>query len=173
MKGFKLIFLVMFASLAVAFLWDNIPIIKDSVHFVLNPTAGKLLDLNVVFGLLIITAFLALVTTLFQKYTTDQATLKALKEEQKKLQEDIKTYKEHPDKLMHSQKRQLEIAGEMIPLTMRPLIFTSIPFILFIRWFSDYFIGNPVKVLGMNWIWAYLIFSIIFSSIFRKILKVH
>jgi uncharacterized membrane protein (DUF106 family) len=59
---------------------------------------------------------------------------------------------------------------------MRPLLYTAIPFVLFFRWFADYF-SNPFfaafRFFGfLSWFWFYLIGSIIFSSIFRKVLKV-
>jgi len=75
---------------------------------------------------------------------------------------------------MEIQKESMKFMLPMMKLSMRALVFTGIPLILFFRWFNDFFItaGNP-KFLGiMNWLLFYIIFSIIFSSIFRKILKV-
>ncbi|MEK6893352.1 MAG: EMC3/TMCO1 family protein [Nanoarchaeota archaeon] len=169
----KILILVMLLTTGVAILWNNLPIIKNTVHAALDPTIGIFLDWNVAIGMLVVTAIIVLITTLLQKYTTDQQTLKELKEEQKLLSEEMKKFKEHPEKIMELQKKQFELMGKTMPLTMRPLIYTAIPFVLFFRWFSDYFIANPVKVLGMNWFWAYFLASIIFSTIFRKVLKVH
>jgi uncharacterized membrane protein (DUF106 family) len=172
MKGMKILILVMLLTTGVAIMWNNIPLIKSTVHAILDPTIGIFFNRNVSVGLLIITAIIVLITTLLQKYTTDQQTLKELKEEQKLLSEEMKKFKEHPEKLMELQKKQFELMGKTMPLTMRPLMYTAIPFVLFFRWFNDYFIANPEKVFGMNWFWAYFIASIIFSTIFRKILKV-
>src|SRR3989344_5070450 len=174
MKGMTIMFLVMIASLAVAGLWQHIPILRDSVHAVLNPSAGVLLDWNVSIGLFLITALITLITTILQKYMTDQDALKTIKEEQKIVQQEMKLAKSSPEKSMELSKKSLELTMTAMPMTMRPLIYTVIPFVLFLRWFQDYFTLTPVKILGfMSWFWAYLVFSIIFSTIFRKVLKVH
>jgi uncharacterized membrane protein (DUF106 family) len=174
MKGMTLMLIVMAASFLIAAAW-NYPLIKDSVHFILDPTAGSLLNLNPVFGMLVIVFIIVLVTTIIQKYGTNQEELKKLKQEQKILQEEMKKYKNNPDKLMEFQKKQLEFIPRTFDLTTKSLVYTFVPLILFFRWFNDYFTLNLVgyKFFGfLSWFWAYLIFSIIFSSILRKVLKV-
>jgi uncharacterized membrane protein (DUF106 family) len=172
--SFAPIIIVMIASLVIAFLWDKLGFIKTGVHAILNPTAGILLNWNVTLGMIIIVAFLSFFITIIQKYATDQKTLKEMKEEQKKLNEEAKKFRDNPEKMMEMQKESMKFAMPMMKLSMRALVFTGIPFILFFRWFNDFFtlIGNP-KFFGiMNWLFFYIIFSIIFSSIFRKLLKV-
>lgn len=173
MKGMGILVIVMLVSLAIAGLWDNIPAIKNAVHTVLDPTAGALLTWHVTLGMVIISAIIVLLTTLLQKYTTDQKTLKEIKDEQKKMREEMKLYKEHPEKMMELNKRSMELVGKAMPLSMRPLLYTAIPIVLFFRWFGDYFTAQPTKILGMSWLIAYIIFSIIFSTIFRKAFNVH
>ncbi len=174
MKGMGIIFLVMIASLAAAALWDKVPIIGESVHAAFDPTLGKMLDWNVTLGLIIITAVLNLITTLLHKKVTDQDMLKTIKEEQKLVNEEMKLYKDNPNKTMELSKKSMELAFKTFPITMRPVVYTAIPFILLIRWFTDYFKENPVKILGfMSGFWAYIIFFVVFSIIWRKILKVH
>ena len=174
MKGMGIIFLVMIASLAAAALWDKVPIIGESVHMAFDPSLGKMLDWNVTLGLIIITAVLNLITTLLHKKVTDQDMLKTIKEEQKLVNEEMKLYKDNPGKTMELSKKSMELAFKTFPITMRPVVYTAIPFILLIRWFTDYFKENPVKILGfMSGFWAYIIFFVVFSIIWRKILKVH
>ncbi|MFH1500682.1 MAG: EMC3/TMCO1 family protein [archaeon] len=172
--SFKLIFIIMIVSLAIASLWNNFSIIKETAHLALDPSVGILLEWDLTIGMLIIIFIIALVIVLFQKYTTDQETLRELKKEQKLLQEEMKKYKSHPEKLLEIQKKQLEIIPKTMQLTMRPLIFTSIPLILFFRWFHDFFnaAGNPKFFGFLHWLWFYIIASIIFNSLLRKILKV-
>lgn len=175
MGGMGIMFLVMLLSIGVAALWQNIPFIKDIVHSILDPSAGILLNWNATVGMILITAIITLITTLLQKTLTDQATLKSIKEEQKIVQQEMKLARSNPEKSMELSKKSLELTMQAMPMTMKPLVYTVIPFVLFLRWFNDYFVaaGNP-KLLGfMTWFWAYLIFSIIFSSIFRKLMKVH
>ncbi len=173
-KGIKTLFLVMIISLAIAGLWNTLPIIKESVHVVLDPTAGALLDYNVNLGMVIIAGLISLGITLVQKYTTDQETLKDIRKEQKILQKEMKKYKENPEKILELQKKQFEFIPKTMDITMRPLMYTAIPIILFFRWFNDYFSLTEVKIFGfLSWFLAYLIFAIIFSMIFKKIMNVY
>lgn len=174
--SFTPVIIAMVISLVLAGLWNSVPVIGETVHAILNPSAGKLLDWNITYGMLILVAIIAFITTLVQKYGTDQATMRELKKEQKELQEDMKKFKEHPEKLLELQKKQLEFMPRMMKLSMRPLVYTAIPFVLFFRWFNDYFSSEALegfKFFGIfSWFWFYLIFAIVFGSIFRKILKV-
>ena len=174
MNGIKVLFLVMLVSLGIAFFWNSLPIVSDTVHLILNPTAGALLGFNINWGMVIISGVISLFITIIQKYTVDNDTLRELKKEQKILQEEMKKFKDHPEKLLELQKKQFEFLPKTMNLTMRPLAYTAIPIILFFRWFNDYFaaIDPPVKIFGFfSWFWAYLVFSIVFSIIFRKMFK--
>ncbi len=164
----------MLVSMLIAIFWDSAPFIKDSIHSVLNPTAGALLDWNLTGGMIIIIAFISLIMTLTQKYLTDQETLREMKKEQKALQSEMKKYKEHPEKLMEFQKKQIELVPKMMKVSMRSVVYTAIPLILFFRWFNDYFSAIPeFRFFGfLSWFWFYLLGSMIFSSILRKIMKV-
>jgi uncharacterized membrane protein (DUF106 family) len=173
-KSLTIMFVVLIVSALFGLMWDQIPIIKESVHAILDPTFGALLVWNVTVGMLLISALLALITTLMQKYFTDQDTLRKLKAEQKLLQQEMRKFEKDPQKLLQLQKKQLEFIPKTMDLTMRPLIFTAVPIILLFRWFNDFFLTYSAdKIFGfMTWIWAYLLFSIIFSAIFRKVLNV-
>ena len=172
MKSMKIMLIVMVLSFVIAGMWDK-PIIKNSVHFVLDPTAGKLLNVNYYFGMILIVLILTLITTLAQKYGTNQEELRKIKQEQKILQEEMKKYKEHPAKLLELQKKQFEFIPKTMDLTMKPLVYTIVPLILFFRWFQDYFSIINFKFFGLlSWFWFYLIASIVFSSILRKVFKV-
>ncbi|MFH1325739.1 MAG: EMC3/TMCO1 family protein [archaeon] len=168
--------LLIFLSLpmAIALLWDIVPQIKNSAHFILNPTAGFLLEWDLTYGMIVIVFVLSLFTILIQKYATDQQTLKEIKKEQKILQEEMKKFREHPEKLAELQKKQFQFIPKTMMISMRAIAFTGVPIILFFRWFSDFFteLGNPVFLGFMSWFWFYFIGFLIFSSIFRKILDV-
>ena len=98
-KGsFKPIFIVLLASMLIALFWNSVPLIKNSVHTVLDPSAGALLNWNLTWGMFIIVFILTAITTVIQKYATDQESLKELKKEQKLLQEEMKKYKDDPAK---------------------------------------------------------------------------
>ncbi len=173
--SYKPLIFVMILSLFIAAFWDSFPVLKNSVHFLLDPTAGVLLNLNPTIGLSIIVFIISLFTVIIQKYATDQETLKELRKEQKIIQEEMKKYKDHPEKLMELQKKQFEFLPRTMKLTMRPIIYTGIPFILFFRWFNDFFTTmQDVKFFGItgSWFITYLVLSILFTSILKKVLKV-
>lgn len=172
--SFRSIFFVMLLSMMIAVFWERLDFVRDIVNSVLNPSAGWLLRLNLTIGMLVIVFILSTLMSVVQKYATDQKTLKELKKEQKEMQKEMKTLKEHPEKLMELQKKQLEFLPKMMKLSMRGIVYTSIPLILFFRWFMDYFnsIGDP-KFLGfLSWFWFYLITSMIFSNILRKTMDI-
>jgi uncharacterized membrane protein (DUF106 family) len=174
-KGsFLPIIIVMIASMFIAFYWDKISFIKDSVHFALDPSVGALLKWNLVIGMLIIVFLITLLTTVIQKYATDQKALKELKEEQKLLQMEMKKYEKNPEKIAELSKKQFEFIPKTFKLTSRAVLFTGIPFILFFRWFSDIFtaMGEPKFFGFLSWFWFYFIFTMVFSGFLRKWMKV-
>jgi uncharacterized membrane protein (DUF106 family) len=171
--SFTTLIIFMLASLFLAGLWDKIPAIKNSIHYVLDPTAGALLSWNLNFGMLIVVLIITALTTVVQKYATDQKTLKELRKEQKEIQNQMKEFKNQPEKMMELQKKQFAMMPKQMKLSMRAIIYTGIPFILFFRWFNDFFIaylaaGGSKFWLGLGWFWFYLISTLIFSSILRK-----
>lgn len=171
-KGIRTLLIVSVIGLLVAFFWNALPIVKSTVHIILDPTLGNVLDWQASWGLLLISAGISLITSLLQKYTTDQETLKAIRAEQKLLSEQMKSFKEHPEKMMELQRKQMELIPKTMDITMRPALYTAIPFILLIRWFGDYFASNTVEIFGvLSWLWAYILFAIVFSMIFRKVFK--
>lgn len=173
--SFKGIFIVLIASMFIAYFWNRVPIISGSVGKILDPSAGLLLNWNLTYGMIIIVFIITVFMTIVQKYATDQEALKEIKKEQKIIQEQMKEYKDHPEKIAELTKKQFEFFPVMMKHSMRPIIYTGIPIILFFRWFIDFFtiIGDPRFFRFFNWFWFYLILSIIFSSILRKVMKVH
>ncbi len=170
---FPIIF-VMAVSLIIFSLWDKITFIKDSVHAALDPSVGALLNWNLTFGMLFVVLIISIITTLIQKYATDQKALRELRKEQKILQEEMQKYKEHPEKIKELSQKQMQFIPRTFKLTSRAVMFTGIPFILFFRWFRDFFeiLGEPKFFGFLSWFWFYLIFIMIFSTILRKVFKV-
>jgi uncharacterized membrane protein (DUF106 family) len=168
--SFAPLILFMLFTLIIAGLWDKIPAIKNSIHYVLDPSAGALLNWNLNIGMLIVVLIITIITTVVQKYATDQKTLKELRTEQKEIQKQMKEFKNHPEKLMELQKKQFAMMPKQMKLSMRAIIYTGIPFVLFFRWFNDFFVamGGAKFWLGLSWFWFYLIFALVFSSILRK-----
>lgn len=174
-KVFAIMFGIMVLSLLVVFSWNSVPGVKSSVNALLDPTAGALISWNLTWGMMAVIFIIALITTIIQKYTTDQVAIKELKDEQKAIQKEIRNFKDDPQKMMEMQQETIPLTFKILQLSMKATIFTIIPFILFFRWFMDFFaeIGDPLFFGFFSWFWFYLIFVMIFSSILRKIMKVH
>lgn len=173
MKGITMMIIVMVASFFIAGLYTSVPVVRTVIKAILDPSAGNLLDWNKLVGMIVIIFIITLITTLIQKYATDQVALKKLKEEQKILQGEMKKFRDNPQKMLEFQKKQLEFLPKTFDLTSRSLIYTVVPIVLFFRWFYEYFASSSYKFFGfMNWFWFYLILSIIISSILRKVMKV-
>ena len=87
----------------------------------------------------------------------------------------MKTLKDQPDKMLELQKKQMASIPKSFSLSMKSVAYTMIPLLLFFRWFQDFFSlrENPVLFLGIKWIGTYIIFSVVFSIIMKKVLKVH
>lgn len=177
-EGMNRFFMIMFGmmsiSLILVFMWNSVPIVKNSVGAVLDPTAGALINWNLTLGSLIVFFFIAFITTLVQKYATDQKTLRELRKEQKELQKEMNEYKDNPKKMMEIQKSIWPTTMKIMQVSMKGSLFTIIPFLLFFRWFMDLFVelGNPKFFGFFNWFWFYLLSILVFSSILRKTLKV-
>jgi len=120
----------------------------------------------------LITLIINLGIAVVNHLTMDKETMREIKKEQELLKVEMKKFKDNPEKLMELQKKQFAFLPKTLEVTMRPAIYTFVPLILLIRWFSDFFTQYPAEIFGfLSWFWAYLIFSIIFSSILRKLFK--
>lgn len=125
-------------------------------------------------GLVIVSFILNLTTTLVYKYFTDQEALKNIREENKKLQDEMKNHKDNPGKLADLQKEALK-KGFLEPMKhqMKPLLITFFPFVLIFGWLRTIYSQTGDIFLGMGWFGTYLLFSVLFSTILRKVLKVY
>jgi uncharacterized membrane protein (DUF106 family) len=177
--SFRMVMIFMVLTMLIAFNWDKWIWMKNGIHSVLDPTVGALLNWELTLGMLITVLIISFLTTLVQKYTTDQDELRKIKKEQKEIQKQMKEFKKHPEKMMHLQKKQMSLMPKQMKLSMRTIVYTGIPFVLLFRWFSDYFLilsevtGEPARFFGvLGWFMFYLIGTLVFSSILKKYMKV-
>lgn len=141
-----------------------------------NATLGHVLGLPDPFGLMLVSFILTLLMTLAYKFFTDQKVMKTLKEEMKEMQKGLKDTTQTVEKKMSLQKDMMAKNLEYMKHSMKPMLITFLPIIVIFGWLRNYYtltLGNPKIFFGLTWLWAYLIFSIIFSILIRKILKVN
>jgi len=129
--------------------------------------------------ILLISAIITFLTSLYTKYTTPQEEMKKLKEDMKKLQKIAKEHMKNKemDKVKKVQDEIMKINGEIMKknFNMKNLIVTSIPLLLLFAWIkSEYepfgeFLNIGITKLG--WLGTYIWSSIIFGLIWRKVLK--
>jgi len=112
-------------------------------------------------------AMITFVMTIIYKFTTDQERLGQIKREQKKYQEEAKNHKSNPQKMMEINKKVLQLSGEMMKHSLKPMAITMLPMFVLIIWLRN--IYSPIL---SSWIWYYIIVGIITNGIFRKLLKV-
>jgi uncharacterized membrane protein (DUF106 family) len=109
-----------------------------------------------------------LISTLAQKWLTNQEHLKSLKARQKEIQAEIRKNKKDPKLMQELNLEMMKLTGVMFKSSFKPMFATIIPFLLLFAWLRSVY----VPVLGNSWIWYYLGYSIILSIILRKVLKV-
>jgi len=157
----------------IAMLWNSTPAISGFFHGILDPVLVPFFNWNVLYAMTFLVLAISIVMTLVQKYGTDQDEMRAIKKRQKELQVEMKKYKDHPEKLMELNKEQFEFMGKMMKSSMGTIVYTAVPIVLLFRWLNDYFSAvEGVRLLGLSWFWFYLIATMIFSTVFRKVLKV-
>jgi len=138
--------------------------------------------------LLFITLFslaLTLLTTLIYKVLTNQTRLKELREKQKQLRAEALKLKENPQKIMELQKEMLAISVEQMKAGLKPMLATFLPFLLALWFLKNIYtaaeVGNiiywhanlPLIGDGGGWFFCYIILSLVFSLLLRKLLKIY
>ena len=134
-------------------------------------------------SIFLISVILSLLVTLAYKYMTDQTLMKELKQQLKKSQQRIKEAKGDPEKMMAIQKESMHTNMKYMTQSMKPMIVTMIPFLIIFAWLRSIFAGLVIIPLGfhvplssfetgLGWVGTYIIFSMIFTTLFRKLLKV-
>ena len=133
--------------------------------------------------ILLISIVLSLAVTLIYKYATDQAVMKDLKEQLKKYQEQMKEAKNDMAKLSEIQKKSMSANMKLMKQNFKPMLITMAPFLIIFWWLRGVYADVVVipfgfhfplsgLATGLGWIGFYIICSMIFTTIFRKALKV-
>lgn len=143
----------------------------------------EILVQNPLISLLGISIVLSFFVTLAYRYLTDQTLMKELKKQLKDNQKKMRDNRGNPDKLMQIQKESMHTNMKYMSQSMKPMIFTIIPFLIIFAWLKSIFTGITVVPLpfhvplssldtGLGWIGTYILFSMVFSTLFRKAMKV-
>jgi len=114
---------------------------------------------------------------LAHKFFSDQATMRELKKDIKKYQKQMKESREHPERVKELTKKSMQANLKYMKASMRPMFITIIPIFVIFGWLRNSLSGLIIIPLSfwpghLGWLGTYIIFSLVFTMIFRKALKV-
>ena len=139
---------------------------------------NELLVSSPLVSLIVIAFAITLVITLVHKRYTNQGEMGELRERLKSLQGEMKENKDNEQRLVEIQKEVAVKNIEYMKHSFKPMFITFLPIIIIFWWIRKTFedlgaiMSLPI-IGGVNWLWTYIIFSMIFSIAMRKILKIH
>lgn len=112
---------------------------------VLNPLLNPLLEsIGHFWALVILVVVINLIITTIYKYTTDQSLMKDLKDELKAFQKQIKELKSHPGEALKVQKKMMQTNSKYMMHSMKPMLYTFLPIILFFGWMNAHLAYLPL-----------------------------
>lgn len=119
----------------------------DIVDAIFNPVFGWLLNIPPILAILILSLLLGLFSTVLQKYLTNQAKMRRIKNDTKKMQKQMREHqkKGETDKVLKVQQQLMPIQMDMMKESFRPLLVTMVPFLLIFFWLSNHFAFYPVQ----------------------------
>lgn len=133
-------------------------------------------------SILVFSAVITFLLTWAYKKLINYPKYKEITDRQKVLRKEMKGLKDQ-DKLLKINNEMMELSMQSLKMTFKPMIITFIPLVLVYgllgKAYTGAGIGNiiawgadlPVIHTGGGWLFCYIVFSLIFNVIFRKILK--
>ncbi|MFQ6010113.1 MAG: EMC3/TMCO1 family protein [Candidatus Aenigmatarchaeota archaeon] len=157
----------------------------DFYFGILNALFAPVLVLPPILAEMVIAAVIAFIITIFYKKMVNQSELKELKEEQRKLQEKVKELqKTNPDEANRLTKEMLKLTNKQMKMNFKPMLPTLLLVIILFPWIASVFMSSEHLLRAMlpftlpffgndfGWLMWYIVVSIPFSQIFRKLLGV-
>lgn len=135
---------------------------------------------------LLISAIISVASTLAYKYLSDQAVMKELKAEMDRLRQKSKEAHGDLEKMKEVNDQMMPLNMKFFKLSMKPTLITLLPMLL-VFWglgklYTDasgaamHVVNFPfsIPLIGtwLGWVGTYIIFSIVFTTVFRKAIKV-
>lgn len=118
---------------------------------------------------IIIISFLAtLIVTILTHFLTNKTLMKEIKEKQKRLREEMKKFRDNPQKMMEINKQMMEDFPKQMKESMKISVVTLIPFLMLFSWLRGIY---DQSIIASSWIWGYILASLGFSIILRKVFK--
>jgi uncharacterized membrane protein (DUF106 family) len=124
----------------------------------------------------IVVGIIMFFVTLLSKYLVNQEYVKKLNEERKALQEKMKNSNSQEDVSKYT-KELFAYNMKIMNANKWAMLASLLIFVLIFGWMAETFLGKvlitiPVVNITFGWLMYYIILSLIYSAIFKKILKV-
>lgn len=110
----------------------------------LDPILRPLLTLGSLMTILLISLIVSLITTFVYKYATDQNKLRKLKSDMKRYQKKATALKDNPEKAVKMQKEMMKLNGEYMRSSMKSMLYTFLPILLFFGWLGANLAFAPI-----------------------------
>lgn len=127
-----------------------------------------LIQANPRIGILVLSLLVTLFVTIISYYVTDRNLMRDIKARQKSLKEEMKKYRDNPQKMMELNKQMMADFPHQMKQSLKVSMITIIPLLLVFNWLRPVF---NATIISSNWIWWYIVSSILFSIALRKIFK--
>jgi len=133
-------------------------------------------------SIIVFSAVITFILTWAYKKLINYPRYKELNDRQKALRKEMKGLKD-TDRLTKIQTEMMELSMESLKMTFKPMIITFLPLLIVYALLGKAYIGAsvgniiywganlPIVHTGGGWLFCYILFSLIFNIIFRKLLK--
>ena len=167
-------------------IWDTLGEFAGYFYDLLDSVLGRIWDWPGIYAVFVVAIIVGVISVMAQYVLVDQEKLRNLRQEtseyQKKMMQAQKSgSKKELRKLEAQKKRAQQQQSEMMGMTMRPLMLTFIPIVVFFGWVrvqpeaAELVIDLPftLPVFGdtLGWLGWYFLCSFFFSTLLRKILN--
>jgi uncharacterized membrane protein (DUF106 family) len=119
-------------------------------------------------ALIILSFIVTLFVTIVTHFVTDKELMRTIKAKQKALREEMKKFRDNPEKMMELNKQMMADMPHQMKQSLKVSLVTLIPLLLLFNWLRKVYI---ITDISNSWIWWYIISSLIFSIILRKVFK--
>ncbi|MCF7861126.1 EMC3/TMCO1 family protein [Candidatus Woesearchaeota archaeon] len=110
----------------------------------LDAIFAPVLLLDPIWAIIIASLLISIMSTMAYKLMTNQELMKKLKGDIKKHQDEMKGYKDNPEKMMSIQKKAMDVNMKYMAQSMRPTLITFPIIILLLPWLSSHYSYNPI-----------------------------
>ena len=129
-------------------------------------TITTIIQANPTVSILLFSFLVTVFITIISYYFTDRNLMKEIKERQKALKEEMKKYKDNPSKMMELNKQMMADFPKQMKQSLKVSLITIIPMIFLFNWLQKIYAGSTT-----HWLATYIISSIVFSIVLRKLFK--